>query len=147
MTVLCWVTNGTLASGSGHYAMHLAEETRMTPFRIALAFAFLYPAAALSQAFPGKPIRIVVPFPPGGADITARQVAPKLQEDLGQPIVIENRAGANGLIGTEYVSKQPPDGYTLLWTANNPIVTGPVTTPNETHYDPNRDLTHIALVL
>jgi tripartite-type tricarboxylate transporter receptor subunit TctC len=118
----------------------------MSRFAAALALA-VCPAVALSQGFPAKPIRIVVPFPPGGADVTARQVAPKLQEDLGQPIIIENRAGANGLIGTELVSKQPADGYTLLWTANNPIVTGPVTTPNEAHYDPNRDLTHITLVL
>jgi tripartite-type tricarboxylate transporter receptor subunit TctC len=108
---------------------------------------FCCPALAFAQGYPAKPIRIVVPFPPGGADVTARQVAPKWQEELGQPIIIENRAGANGLIGTEYVSKQAPDGYTLLWTANNPIVTGPVTTPNETHYDPNRDLTHISLIL
>ena len=105
------------------------------------------PALAFSQAYPAKPIRVVVPFPPGGADITARQVAPKMQEDLGQPLIIENRAGANGLIGTEYVSKQPADGYTLMWTANNPIVTGPVTTPNETHYDPVRDLSHVSLIL
>ena len=106
-----------------------------------------FPVLAAAQSFPAKPLRIIVPFPPGGADITARQVAPKMQEDLGQPVIIENRAGANGLIGTEYVTKQAPDGYTLLWTANNPIVTGPVTTPNETHYDPNRDLTHISQIL
>ena len=113
---------------------------------IAAVMAVL-PVLAAAQSFPVKPIRIIVPFPPGGADITARQVAPRMQEDLGQPVIIENRAGANGLIGTEYLTKQPPDGHTLLWTANNPIVTGPVTTPKETHYDPNRDLTHLSLIL
>jgi tripartite-type tricarboxylate transporter receptor subunit TctC len=106
-----------------------------------------FPLFAMAQTYPAKPIRIVVPFPPGGADVTARQVAPRMQEEMGQAIIIENRAGANGLIGTEFVAKQAPDGYTLLWTANNPIVTGPVTTPKETHYDPNRDLTHISLIL
>jgi tripartite-type tricarboxylate transporter receptor subunit TctC len=113
---------------------------------LAMVFGVVGPAVQ-AQSYPGKPIRIVVPFPPGGADVTARQVAPKLQEDLGQAIVIENRAGANGLIGTDYVAKQAPDGYTLLWTANNPIVTGPVTTPKEARYDPNADLTHISLIL
>ena len=111
------------------------------------AMCAAFPLLVSAQSFPAKPIRIIVPFPPGGADITARQVAPKMQEDLGQPIIIENRAGANGLIGTEYLTKQPPDGHTLLWTANNPIVTGPVTTPKETNYDSNRDLTHISLIL
>src|SRR5687768_3270482 len=92
------------------------------------------PLIALAQPFPAKPIRMIVPFPPGGADVTARIVLPVVQEDVGQPIVIENRAGANGIIGSDYVAKQPADGYTLLWTANSPIITAPVTTPKETPY-------------
>ena len=70
---------------------------------------------ALAQAYPAKPVHIVVPFPPGGiVDITARQLGQKMSESLGQPFVIENRAGAGGSIGTDYVAKQPGDGYTVL---------------------------------
>ncbi|MGH8765016.1 MAG: Bug family tripartite tricarboxylate transporter substrate binding protein [Burkholderiales bacterium] len=71
--------------------------------------------SAMAQPFPNKPIHIVVPFPPGGGtDVVARMMAPKMQELLGQPVIVENRAGAGGNIGTEYVAKSPPDGYTLV---------------------------------
>jgi tripartite-type tricarboxylate transporter receptor subunit TctC len=72
-------------------------------------------SSSFAQTFPAKPIHIVVPFPPGGGtDVVARAVAPKMQEFLGQPVVIENKAGAGGNIGTEFVAKSPADGYTLL---------------------------------
>jgi tripartite-type tricarboxylate transporter receptor subunit TctC len=72
-------------------------------------------APAISQSFPVKPLRIVVPFSAGGpTDITARFIAPRMTELLGQSIVIDNRAGATGIIGAELVAKAPPDGYTLL---------------------------------
>jgi tripartite-type tricarboxylate transporter receptor subunit TctC len=81
-------------------------------FLVSMLFAS---GAALAQAFPAKPVRVVVPFPPGGGtDIVARTVTPKMAEILGQPFVIENRAGAGGNIGTEAVAKSPADGYTLL---------------------------------
>jgi tripartite-type tricarboxylate transporter receptor subunit TctC len=83
-------------------------------------FAFLLPvllasANAFGQTFPSKPVRIVVPFAPGGgADVVTRVLSPKMSEFLGQPVVVENRAGAGGNIGAEAVAKAPADGYTVL---------------------------------
>jgi tripartite-type tricarboxylate transporter receptor subunit TctC len=72
-------------------------------------------AAAHAQEYPAKPVRIIVPFPPGGPnDLVIRPVAPRLQEYLGQPFIVDNRAGANGIIGSELVAKAPPDGHALL---------------------------------
>ena len=68
-----------------------------------------------AQKYPDKPIRFIVPFPPGGGnDILARMLAPKMSESLGQPVVIDNRAGAGGNIGTDLAAKSPPDGYTIV---------------------------------
>ena len=70
---------------------------------------------ACAQGFPSKPLKLVTPFPPGGsADVIARLAAQKLSENMGQPVVVDNRGGAGGLTGTEYAAKQPPDGYTLV---------------------------------
>ena len=81
-----------------------------------IIFALFYGAAqAQTEAFPLKTIRIVVPFAPGGsADINARLLSPKMSDLLGQPIVVDNRAGASGNIGTEAVARSPADGYTLV---------------------------------
>jgi tripartite-type tricarboxylate transporter receptor subunit TctC len=82
--------------------------------RIALLSIF-FSAAALAQEYPNRPVRMVMPFAPGGpTDIVARLVSERLSARIGQPVVIENRAGANGIIGTEHVAKSAPDGYTLL---------------------------------
>ncbi len=90
----------------------------MTSTRRALLLATgaaLVGGRARAQSFPSKPIHLVVPYPPGGgADTTARLIAPKLQDALGQTIVVENRPGAGGVIGDETVAKAVPDGHTLL---------------------------------
>src|SRR5215470_15384931 len=82
---------------------------------------------ALAQTWPERAIRLIVPYPPGGnVDGAARIVANKLQEKLGQPVVIENKAGAGGLVGGEMAAKSEPDGYTLFVGANGPILFAPV---------------------
>jgi tripartite-type tricarboxylate transporter receptor subunit TctC len=87
------------------------------------------PLAFAQSSYPDHPIRMIVPFPPGGSvDPIARIVAPKLGELLGQPIVIDNRAGANSAIGAGMVAKAAPDGYTLLWTAGSTHVIVPLQT-------------------
>jgi tripartite-type tricarboxylate transporter receptor subunit TctC len=100
---------------------------------------------ALGQGtWPTRPLRIVVPFGGGGGtDVTTRILAPRLQEILGQPVVIENRAGAGGVVGTDYVSKQPPNGEVLVLTTLSPIGLAPgLSAPMP--FDPIRDLTPIA---
>jgi tripartite-type tricarboxylate transporter receptor subunit TctC len=83
--------------------------------RLFIILALVASHAALAQTYPAKPVRVIVPFPPGGGtDLVARTVTPKMAEILGQPFIIENRAGAGGNIGTEAVVKSPADGYTLL---------------------------------
>ena len=86
-----------------------------TTILIAAFLAAAVPAAAAAQAYPSRPIRLIVAFHPGGSvDAVARVVAPRLSESLGQPVVIENRSGASGNIGTELVARAKPDGYTLI---------------------------------
>ncbi|MEO8133238.1 MAG: tripartite tricarboxylate transporter substrate binding protein [Betaproteobacteria bacterium] len=92
-----------------------------------LALALALPMLASAQQWPGKPIHLIVPYPPGGnVDQAARAISGKLQEALGQPIIIENKAGAGGMIGGEYVAKAAPDGYTLFVAANGPLLFSPL---------------------
>ncbi|MEO8857905.1 MAG: tripartite tricarboxylate transporter substrate binding protein [Burkholderiaceae bacterium] len=101
---------------------------------------------ALAQSYPTRPIRVIVPFPPGNAsDIAARVIADKLSQRIGQPVIIENRAGAQGAIGVEAVVKAPPDGYTLLLTSLSPLVITPSVSKN-IPYDTQRDLAPVARI-
>jgi tripartite-type tricarboxylate transporter receptor subunit TctC len=95
--------------------------------------------------YPNKPIRIVLTFPPGGpSDIIARAVGQKLSEVWGQPVVIDNRAGAGGNIGMDLVAKAPPDGYTLVGSSFGPLVISPFVYA-KLPYDPVKDLTPVTL--
>jgi tripartite-type tricarboxylate transporter receptor subunit TctC len=101
------------------------------------------PLAASAQAFPSKPIRMIDPFPPGAVlDTMGRLVSQKASEALGQPIVFENRAGANGVIGSDLVAKSAPDGYTLLVTTTSTHISAPFLVKN-LPYDPRKDVTPI----
>jgi len=97
-------------------------------------------AAAHAQSFPSKPVRVVVPFPPGGpVDQTLRQLAPKMAATLGQPVVIDNKGGASGVLGADLVAKAPADGHTLLFSAAGALAIVPNLAPSMP-YNPQRDL-------
>ncbi len=100
-----------------------------------------------AQSFPTKPIRLVVPYGPGGAtDILGRAIAQKLSEGLSQPIVVDNKPGASGSIGTDYVAKSAPDGYTLIMATIGSQAINPVLYDN-LPYDVNRDFAPVGLAL
>lgn len=103
------------------------------------------PHAAMAQAYPAKPIRMILPFPPGGpTDIMGRVIAQKLSEQLGQPVVPDNRPGATSNIGLELASRSPPDGYTIVLAAP-PIAISP-SLYSKLNYDAQKDLAPITLV-
>jgi tripartite-type tricarboxylate transporter receptor subunit TctC len=111
---------------------------------VLLLSAFCAIPSAWSQPYPAKPIRFIVSFPPGGTvDITARIIQPKLSEGLGQPIIIENRGGAGGAIGTEAVARSAPDGYTFLLTLSSHTINPMLYKLN---YDVERDFAPVSLV-
>lgn len=111
-----------------------------------LAFAQGAAAQPALKDYPNKPIHAVVPSPPGGPpDVIMRILAPKLTAALGQPIVVENRGGAGGIVGSAYVAKQPPDGYTWLFTTASHTNIPPFN--ENVPYDPVRDFTHVTLAV
>lgn len=117
--------------------------------RVALAATFAASAGAgvpaFAQSFPNGPVRFIVPFAAGGtSDILARQIAPKLSEALGQPVLVENRAGANGNVGAEIVARATPDGQTLLLADLGAIAINP--SVYKQSYDPVRDLAGVTMV-
>jgi tripartite-type tricarboxylate transporter receptor subunit TctC len=107
------------------------------------AAAFLFGGAAAAVDFPTKPVRLVVPFPPGGTlDVVGRMIAAELQENWKQPVIVENKGGAGGAIGVDYVAKSAPDGYTFVLNAATPMVT--VIHLQKVPYDFFNDLTGVA---
>ena len=112
---------------------------------IMLALAAVLPGPAQAQAFPAKPVRLVVPFPPGGAtDIIGRLLGQKLQELWGQPVVIEYKPGGSTVVGTDFVAKSPPDGYTM-----GIVITAHVINPSmraDLPYNTIRDLAGVSMV-
>lgn len=105
----------------------------------------LWLSFAHAQDFPAKPLRLVTPFPPGGsADVIARLAAQRLSENLAQPVVVDNRGGAGGLVGTDYASKQPPDGYTLvLITGAYPVQAAML---KSMPFDPLKDVAMVSML-
>jgi len=110
-----------------------------------LLSALLAPLPALAQAYPSKPVKVIIPFPPGGTlDAVGRQLAQKLSEQLGQQFVVENRPGGNGIIGADAVAKAQADGYTLLFNAST-FTTAPMTM-KQVPYGVVKDFAPVALV-
>ena len=98
-----------------------------------------------AQGFPNKPIKVVVPSPPGGPpDLIIRMLTNNLSAQLGQPVVVENRPGAGGIVGSAYVTKQPADGHTWLFTTASHVNTPPFN--ENVPFDPVKDFTHVTLV-
>src|SRR5918911_1265250 len=121
----------------------------MTLARIARCLAaltvLLHVGGAAAQAWPAKPLKLVTPFPPGGsADVIARLIGAQLSTQLGQPVVIDNRPGAGGVVGNEYAAKQPPDGYTLLLITGAYPVQGAML--KSLPFDPLKDIAMVSML-
>ncbi len=113
--------------------------------RGAIALAALCCTAAAHAAYPDQPIRIIVPYPAGGStDLTARLLGQKVGEQLGQTVIVENRPGAGSNIGTSYVAKSKPDGYTLILATSTALAVNP-SLYSKLPYDPQKDLTPIIM--
>ena len=123
----------------------LLRALRLLPLVAATALAPWPASAQAPDAWPSKPIRLLLPFPPGGpTDILGRMIADRLTASLGQPVVIENRGGAGGNVGAEAAAKSAPDGYTFL-LVSNPIVISP-SLYSKLNYDPQKDFAPVSLV-
>ena len=115
------------------------------PARLCAALALVCAGTAFAQSYPNHPIKVVVPWPPGQAtDVAARMVAEKLVPVLGQPLVVDNRPGAGGVVGSEVAAKSPADGYTLLAGSSGPISISP--NVQKVAYEPLKDFVPISLL-
>jgi len=132
----------------GDYSPGLARAGGRTGFAVFAAMLALgiSSAQAIAQSYPTRPIKMVVPFAPGGADVIARLVGDQLSAGLGQPVVIENRpGGAGGTVGTKSVTTAEPDGYTLTLASPGPITVAPAVYKN-LDYDPIKQLAPVAMI-
>lgn len=121
--------------------------SKLTRHAVAAALALAAMAGAHAQDYPAKPVRLVVPVAAAGmTDIMARIFGRKLQERIGQPVVIDNKAGAGGNIGTEFVARAAPDGYTLLYAYPGPVVVSP-SIYKRLSYDPAKDLVPVSMLV
>jgi len=127
------------------YFKRLVTTVKAAPAVLILVCGLVGVGPAVAQSYPSKPVRIIVPFAPGGPnDSAVRPLAQKLQELLGQPFVVDYRAGANGIIGTEYVAKSPPDGYTLLVISSSFTIN--TATYAKLPFDPIRDFAVVSSI-
>ena len=135
--VASWYISTTLSSGV--VAVKCA-------FALTLIAAVQAALPAQAQPYPSKPIRLIVPYAAGGtSDIVARQIAPKLNEAWGQPVIVENKPGANGNVGADLVAKSTPDGYTLLVTDLGGLVISASVYP-KLPFDPSKDFSPVVMV-
>jgi tripartite-type tricarboxylate transporter receptor subunit TctC len=115
----------------------------LTQALIAIGLMFASLSFALAQGYPNKPIRLIVPFPPGGGnDVIGRIIAQKLTERFGQQVVVDNRAGANGIVGLQALMQAPPDGYTIGVAAAGPMAVNP-SLYDKLPYDSLKDFSYI----
>jgi tripartite-type tricarboxylate transporter receptor subunit TctC len=111
-----------------------------------ILLALLFASSAFAQSYPTKPIRLIVPYAAGGtSDILARQIGPKLTEAWNQPVVVENKTGANGNVGADFVAKSAPDGYTLLLTDVGGLVISASVYP-QLPFNPSKDFSPVIMV-
>lgn len=115
--------------------------------RILLCLICLLPTAAAAQDYPTRPIRMIVPFAPGGGtDVLARIIAQKLHEQWGQPVIVENKPGASGGIGTSMVAKSDPDGYTLLMASTGALMAAAGSLGGEGEFDANKHFAPVTVI-
>src|SRR5215831_10689443 len=115
-------------------------------FCIAVLSLFLATVQAAAENYPDRVVRIINPYPPGGSvDVMARILAQKLTDGLGQQVIVENRSGAGGNVGSDFVAKSDPDGYTLLFTAPGPLAVNKTLYRTPLPFDPETDFAPIAI--
>src|SRR5256885_433809 len=144
---ICKLSSSAFAQSKPGCAKLRMRRARMRHARVFVlaAFALGFASAALAQSYPAKPIKIVIPFPPGNTmDIMTRLAGPKMTERLGQQIIVENRPGASGMLGLDFVAKAAPDGYTIAAGQGGNLTVLPRTSKSIT-YDPLKDFAPIAV--